>query len=252
MIKHTGKMSVAGHRGDCKNFPENTMSAFIAAYESGADMIETDVRLTKDLELILMHDETVDRTTNGSGAIKNMTLEELLALNAGRDDAPERVPLFEDFLSWISKTELTLNIEIKEYNVGDNKQRCDLCIERVIALIEKYGMSERILINSFDAYVLEYCYKKWGKKYMLHGFYPYDLMRNVGMNPDEYLYCACIFDSANKPLYDHLISVGIEPWIVAGVREKELLSLCIDNGAVLVTANDPGDIIEKLKEIGAR
>ena len=122
----------------------------------------------------------------------------------------------------------------------------------MIALVEKYGMTERILINSFDAYVLEYCYKKWGKKYMLHGFYPYDLMRNVGMNPDEYLYCACIFDSANKSLYDHLISVGIEPWIGAGVREKELLSHCIDNGAVLVTANDPGDIIEKLKEIGAR
>ena len=252
MIKHVGKMSVAGHRGDCKNFPENTMSAFLAAYESGADMIETDVRLTKDLELIIMHDETLDRTTNGSGFVREKTVEEIIKLNAGREDMPQSVPLFEDFLSWISKTGLTLNIEIKEYNVGDNKERCDLCIEKVIALVEKYGMAERILINSFDAYVLEYCYKKWGKKYMLHGFYPYSIMWNVDINPDEYLYCACIFDSPNKELYDHLVEVGIEPWIGAGVRDKDLLSVCLDNGARLITTNDPKDIIEKLKELGAR
>lgn len=252
MIKHNGKMSVAGHRGDSQHFKENTMTAFISAYEKGADMIETDVRLTRDLVPVLMHDESVDRTTDGCGKVRDMTLGELLRLNAGTPEKPESVPLFEDFIAWISKTELTLNIEIKEYNVNDNKERCELCIEKVIELVESYGMTDRILINSFDAYVLEYCYKKWGKKYMLHGFYPYGIMKNVNMNPDEYLYCACIFDSENKSLYDHLVSVGIEPWIGAGVRDKELLAVCLDNGARLITTNDPADIIEKLKELEAR
>ena len=250
MINHTGKLTVAGHRGDPSHYPENTMSAFISAYEKGAHMIETDVHLTKDMVLVLMHDDTVDRTTDSSGALKDMTLEEVMKLNAGREDAPERVPLFEDFMAWVSKTELTVNIEIKEYRGNGNQDRCDYCIEKVIETVEKYGMSERILINSFDAYVLEYCYKKWGKKYMLHGFYPYSIMWNVNINPDEYLYCACIFDSPNKALYDHLVSVGIEPWIGAGVRDKELLELCINNGAKLITTNDPKDIFEKLQEIG--
>ena len=252
MINHKRKLSVAGHRGDPSHYPENTMSAFISSYEKGADMIETDVHLTKDMALILMHDDTVDRTTDGSGLIKDMTLEEVLKLNAGSQENPEQVPLFEGFLEWASKTDLTVNIEIKEYRGKGNQDRCDFCIEKVIELVEKYGMSERILINSFDAYVLEYCYKKWGKKYMLHGFYPYDIMWNVNINPDEYLYCACIFDSENKQCYDHLISVGIEPWIGAGVREKDLLCRCISLGARLITTNDTADVIEKLKDIGEK
>ena len=249
MINHKRILSVAGHRGDPSHYPENTMSAFISSYEKGADMIETDVRLTKDLALILMHDATVDRTTDGSGLVKDMTLDEILKLNAGTAEKPEKVPLFEDFFAWASKTELTVNIEIKEYMGEGNRERCDLCIEKIIELVEKYGMCERILINSFDAYVLEYCYKKWGKRYMLHGFYPYDIMWDKQMNPDEYLYCACIFDSENKECYDHLKSIGIEPWIGAGVREKDLLARCISLGAKLITTNDTADVIQKLNEI---
>ena len=249
MINQTRKLSVAGHRGDPSHYPENTMCAFISSYEKGADMIETDVHLTKDLALILMHDHTVDRTTDGSGEIKDMTLEEIMKLNAGTPENPARVPLFEEFIEWASKTDLTINIEIKEYRGEGNQERCDFCIEKVMELVEMYGMADRILINSFDAYVLEYCYKKWGKKYMLHGFYPYGIMWNVNMNPDEYLYCACIFDSENKECYDHLISAGIEPWIGAGVKEKKLLAQCTSLGAKLITTNDTADIIEKLKEI---
>ena len=65
------RMSIAGHRGDCYNYYENTMTAFKKAVEAGADMVETDVRLTKDNVLILMHDEKVDRTTNGRGMVSD-------------------------------------------------------------------------------------------------------------------------------------------------------------------------------------
>lgn len=252
MIKHVGRMSVAAHRGDCYNCCENTMTAFKAACSKGADMIETDVRLTKDFALVLMHDETVNRTTNGSGKVSEMTLEELMKLNAGDLDEPERIPLFEEFMEWVSATDLTVNIEIKEYYSDDNGDRCRFCIEKVIEIVEKYGMGDRILINSFDAYVLEYCYKKWGKRYMLHGFYPYNRMAHVDINPDNYLYCACIFDDENKNNYDYLISVGIEPWIGAGVTRKAKLARCISYGAKLITTNNPSDVIEKLVELGAR
>ena len=245
-------IGVAAHRGDSYNDYENTMRAFLAAEAAGADMIETDVRLTKDLIPVLIHDEKVNRTTNGTGAVKDMTLAELSALNAGDESAPERIPRFEDFMAWVAKTKLTVNIEIKEYYKDGNEERSLLCIEKVIEIVEKYGMQDRILINSFDAYVLEYCYKKWGKRYPLHGFYPYSIMDNMektSTDPAEYLFCACIFDTKNKALYDALIHMGIEPWIGASVTQASLLKTAIKNGAKLITTNFPADVIKKLKEI---
>ena len=73
---------VAAHRGWSTVYPENTMEAFRAAIDLGVDQIETDVRVTRDGELVLIHDETVDRTTNGSGRVIDMTLSELKALDA--------------------------------------------------------------------------------------------------------------------------------------------------------------------------
>ena len=245
-------IGVAAHRGDSYNHYENTMTAFRAAEAAGADMIETDVRLTKDLVPILLHDDKVNRTTSGAGEAKDMTYAEISCLNAGDEDAPEKIPLFEEFLSWVKDTDLTVNIEIKEYYTEGNEERSLLCVERVIELVEKYGMGDRILINSFDAYLLEYCYKKWGKRYPLHGFYPYSIMSNMdktSIEPAEYLFCACIFDTKNKALYDTLKEKGVEPWIGASVTQSALLRLAIKNGARLITTNFPSDLIRNLKEI---
>ena len=73
---------VAAHRGFCAKFPENTMLAFKEALKLEVDQIETDVRITKDNELVLIHDATLDRTTNGSGRVCDYTLEELKQLEA--------------------------------------------------------------------------------------------------------------------------------------------------------------------------
>ena len=243
------RMAVAGHRGDSYNYYENTISAFKGAIESGCDMIETDVRLSSDGYLVLMHDERVDRTTNGKGRVDNFTFSSLRELNAGDTRSFEQIPTLDELFLLVKDTNLTLNIEIKEYYNEGNEQRCIDCIEKTIALIEKYNMGNRCLINSFDAWVLEYVYKKYGKKYALHGFYPYSIMGNVGLNPDEYLYCACIFDNEDKSLYDYLISKGIEPWIGASITQKSKLKICLDFGARLITTNNPTDVINKLKEI---
>ena len=242
------RMYVAAHRGDSYNYYENTMTAFEKAYEAGCDMIETDVHLSFDGHLVLIHDDKVDRTTNGRGRVDEMTLNELKRLNAGDTSTLEEIPTLEQLLSFVSDKNITLNIEIKEYYSEKNEERTIKCIEDTIALVEKYGLGKRILINSFDAWVLEYVYKKYGKKYLLHGFYPYDEMKNVSINPDEYLYCACIFDNENISLYDHLISKGIEPWVGASITQKSKLDICRKYGARLITTNNPADIIKKLKE----
>ena len=77
------RIHLGAHRGDRANFPENTMPAFISTCEMGCDAIETDVRMTKDGHLVLIHDRDVERTTNGKGFVDEMTLEEIRALDAG-------------------------------------------------------------------------------------------------------------------------------------------------------------------------
>ena len=242
------RMAVAAHRGDSYNYYENTLTAFKMAIDSGCDMIETDIHLSKDGELVLIHDDRVDRTTNASGLVREMTFDELRALNAGDSLSYEQIPTLDELMQLAAQSGITLNLEIKEYYNEGNEQRCIDCIEKTISAVEKYKMGDRILINSFDAWVLEYVYKKYGKMYLLHGFYPYSIMGNVGLNPDEYLYCACIFDNENKALYDYLIEKGIEPWIGASVTQKSKLDICLKNGARLITTNNPTDIIAKLKE----
>ena len=96
---------VAGHRGNVKFAPENTIPAFLKAAELGADLVEMDIRETKDGYLVIMHDETVDRTTNGKGRVEELTLEEIKKLDAGEWFSPEfkgtRVPTLHEVLEAI-------------------------------------------------------------------------------------------------------------------------------------------------------
>lgn len=244
----SNKMYVAAHRGDSYNYYENTMTAFEKAIEAGADMIETDIHLSSDGYLVLIHDDTVDRTTNGHGRVSDMTLEELKTLNAGDSAKHEKIPTLEELFLLVKDTGVTLNLEFKEYWSRENEARCVKCIEDTLTLVEKYGYGKKIVVNSFDGWILEYVYKKYGKKYLLHGFYPYNIMGNVSLNPDEYLYCACIFDNENKELYDYLKERGIEPWVGASITQKSKLDICIKFGARLITTNNPKDIINKLED----
>ena len=117
-------MMVAGHRGDCYNWPENTMEGYRAAIAAGADMIETDVRLTKDDQLILMHDDKVDRTSDQKGAVKEKTFAEMRSLNVGETAIPMQVPTLEELLELLVEKNVLLNLEIKEYYSEENAERC--------------------------------------------------------------------------------------------------------------------------------
>ncbi|QGY42779.1 glycerophosphodiester phosphodiesterase [Maribellus comscasis] len=104
------------HRGAMVTHPENTIVAFKAAVEAGAQMVELDVWLTQDGKMVIMHDETVDRTTNGSGRISDFTLAKIKKLDAGSwkssDFEGEKVPTFEEALSVLPRN-IWINVHVK-------------------------------------------------------------------------------------------------------------------------------------------
>lgn len=115
------KTMIIAHRGASRSAPENTMPAFELAYEMGAQAIETDVHLTKDQVPVLIHDETVKRTTNGKGSVKDLTFKELEALDAGSWFDPSfsgaRILSLDAFLQWAKDKPLHLNIELKNNKI---------------------------------------------------------------------------------------------------------------------------------------
>ena len=107
---------VWGHRGASGYAPENTMTAFEKAVELGADGIELDVQLTKDGELVVIHDETIDRVSYGSGWVKDFTYAKLIKHNFNRTHTEyehAQIPTLEEVYALIKPTDLTINVEIK-------------------------------------------------------------------------------------------------------------------------------------------
>ena len=113
---------LCAHRGDVANFPENTVIAFQAAAEKGAEMVEFDICRTKDGKFIVMHDFTVDRTTNGHGKIADLTFDEIRKLDAGSKKAPQfagtQVPTPEEVLDCLPRN-IWINVHLKGDVPGD-------------------------------------------------------------------------------------------------------------------------------------
>lgn len=255
------RMMLDAHRGNSRYFPENTMPSFESALTLEIDMMETDVHMTKDGEIIVMHDEKVDRTTNDTGLIRDFTLEEIKGLDAGswKDEKFKgtRVPTFAEFLELSrTRTDLTYIIELKDYP-GIQGERAYECCDKTIALIEQYNMREHVVINSFSGELLEYVDKKYRHQYRIEGFFPISRMgEGLTRDPYDYMYSVCLFGSegpvADKEHFDYALSRGVEPWVYYPDEDKELYKLSIEHGAVGLTANDPKKAHEILKELGVR
>ena len=246
------KVTIAGHRGDPKAVPENTIASFRSSVDKGADMLELDVHMTKDGEIIVMHDDRVDRTTNGTGRISEMTLAELKELSCGEYRGEIlRVPTFREFCGFVKPCDVLINVEFKDYFDTHGEEFSDLSMRKTVAIIEEFDLADRVVMNSFDAHILKKLAEMNGGRYRTHGFYPYSIMRNVESDPTEYLYCACMFDynaDHAKFLRDH----GIETWLGAGVVTKEQFEAGIGLGAVLFTTNDTAEAIRICSELGVR
>ena len=137
------------HRGFSGKYPENTMLAFRKAIEVGVDGIELDVHLTKDGQLVIIHDETTDRTCGVSGRVGRMTLEELRQLDASYlwrgQMEPNPIPTLREYCQLVEKLPLVTNIELKT-NVNEYPG-----IEaKVLELIREFRLEDRIIISSFN------------------------------------------------------------------------------------------------------
>lgn len=144
------------HRGSSAICPENTMAAFAKGLEQGATGIETDVQMTKDGRLVLIHDESVARTTGAEGLVKDYTYDELAKLDAGSwfgaDFQGERIPLLEELLELTKNRGTIVNIELKNGSIQYPELE-----KRVIETVRQYNMSEQVVISSFNHYSLVEC-----------------------------------------------------------------------------------------------
>ena len=254
---------VAAHRGWSTVYPENTALAFKKAIEIGVDQIETDVRITLDGELVCIHDATVDRTTNGKGKVCEKTLAELKTLDAGSwkgaEFAGEKIPTFIEFMELVKDhPTMTLDIELKEYPVNGNEAIAYEVCDRVLKIVDDYGFTDRVVINTFNGTLHEYIEEKYGAKYRRHIYYPLTHMGKVTRDPyTPSAYCCCMFRALYSPInmatkeeFDRMTALGIEPWAPAGVKTQEHVDEVIACGATLITCNNPDEILAFLRERG--
>ncbi|MGJ7912028.1 glycerophosphodiester phosphodiesterase [Neobacillus sp. LXY-1] len=146
---------IFAHRGYSAAYAENTMGSFIAAEKAGADGLELDVQLTRDGEIVVIHDEKVNRTTNGSGFVKDFLFKDLRKLNADKNGPKkEPIPSLEEVLEWLKSNKMVCNIEFKNGLIPYEGME-----EKVVELVHKYRLEDRIVFSSFNHYSIVYCYR---------------------------------------------------------------------------------------------
>ncbi len=142
------RVHVCAHRGNSIDRPENTLAAFQRAVDLGCDSLEIDVVLNADGEIVVLHDLTVDRTTNGSGFAEDLTTSEITSLDAGSKFDPkfsgERIPLLKQVLEFACDQGIGIYCEKKEY------YNTDKLITRLREILEQSGAADRVVAISFD------------------------------------------------------------------------------------------------------
>ncbi len=148
LASKSGHVHVCGHRGHSIGAPENTMAAFRQTKELGGTSCEIDIVMSKDGEIVVLHDITLDRTTNGRGLAADHTATEIVALDAGSsfsaDYAGEPVPLLRDTLFYAKEEDMGLHIEIKD------SRNEDALIARLGELLAETAAADQVVVISFD------------------------------------------------------------------------------------------------------
>ncbi|WP_280768485.1 glycerophosphodiester phosphodiesterase [Salipaludibacillus daqingensis] len=141
-------MKIIAHRGNKRYTPENTMAAFVSAASYPIDGIEFDLQLTKDHVPVVIHDPTIDRTTNGRGAVRSFTLQELKQFDAGRSFHEsfrgETIPSFSEVLRWARDSAFDLHVELKQ-----QPDQPAFFVKKCLEEIEKFELMDRVVISSF-------------------------------------------------------------------------------------------------------
>lgn len=259
------KVILAAHRGDRKKYPENTMPAFESALRFGVDMIETDVHMTSDGHLVLIHDRSLKRTTGVDGLTDKTTLKDILSLDAGswfsNDFIDTPVPTVEEFISLIKNSDMLVNWELKDYphEVGD--AFAFEAADRLIDTIKKHGLEERSMINSFSDRVLEHVFHQYGSAFPIHGqgIYHCQKTNDSATIKQEKLYNWCCLypnQSGYSPLdfpenFEYCKKHGIFPCVCVPDR-LDTYKKYVGLGCRMFTSNDIYEADRILKELGLR
>ena len=147
MLESFARPMIFGHRGACKYAPENTLAAFELAVEQGADAIELDAKLSADKKVMVIHDQTVDRTTDGKGKVNQLTCNDLKNLDAGSFfDARfsgERIPTLDEVFESVGR-KIFINVELTNY-----ASRTDELVPMVAEIVKRHGLQKSVLFSSF-------------------------------------------------------------------------------------------------------
>ncbi len=233
------------HRGFCSKYPENTILAFRKALEEGVDGIENDVQLTKDGEMVLIHDETVDRTTDGKGYVKDYTLEELRKLNAavpfGDQFGFHPIPTLKEYFELVKDEPIITNIEMKtgvfEYLEMEQK---------LIDMIREYHLEEKVLITSFNHFTVMRMKDKAPE--LKYGFLAYDWRLDAGEYTARYDIPCYHPDYHNltwevvEELHSH--NIEINPYTI---DDPEEIKDMIKKGVNSVITNCP-DVVNRVRK----
>lgn len=236
---------IFAHRGFSGKYPENTMLAFKKAVEIGVDGIELDVHLTKDNEIVIIHDEDIKRTCNGEGLVKDMTLEELKSFDASASFkgvyGKNEIPTLREYFELVKCTDVITNIELKtgvfEYP-GIEKM--------VIDLIREYSLESKIIFSSFNHFSVKRCEEIAPE--IKRGFLTGDWLVDFGKYTAERNVQCCHpwHVTLSQAVVDEIHAAGreINTWTVNEYEDIERLSAM---GVDSLIGNFPDRMIEKLR-----
>ena len=252
-IRELPRPIVVGHRGFRAKYPENTLSGFRAAVDAGVEMVELDVTLSGDRHVVVMHDDTLDRTTNGKGRLRDASWEDIRQLDAGSwfdgRFAGEPVPDLETVFQTIGKT-CIINVEIKADAV-ENEDQPDAIENQVAGLIQHYGLLESVVVSSFHPLALMRLAALPAHHRPLlavlsgrrTSFDPFDLLRSLpafSWHPDHRLLDAAAVRKA------HQLGALVLPYTVNGPED---IGRALRMGADGIITDDPVTALQSLSPL---
>ncbi|MCB0326310.1 MAG: hypothetical protein KDD52_01700 [Bdellovibrionales bacterium] len=226
------EFSIIGHRGYPEIAPENTLTSFEAAISAGVDMVELDVSFSRDRELVVMHDDRVNRTTNGRGKVSSHDWKRLRELDAGswfsKDFSGEQIPSLSQVLE-CCKGKVRVNVEIKPEAVSDDLEGG--IEQRVLEEIQRFGMRKDCIVSSFSPLAVKH-------------------IREI----DSQIETALILDkSLNTNPKEYAEHLGIQGMHLHQRKiSREHVQACIAQGlAVRVYTVNKVPLMKKLRDFGA-
>lgn len=238
---------VWAHRGASGYCPENTMPAFIKAIEIGAAGVELDVQMSKDGQLVVCHDEKIDRTSNGKGFIKDMSLSELKSFDfsyGSENYAGERIPTMREVFELYSDTDMYINIELKTGIVFYSGIE-----EKIIELTEEYGFTDRVIYSSFNHYTVKKIkeLRPEARCGFLYADGTIDMPKYAKLHGIEALHPA-VYNLQFPGFTDECSkqNIDVNVWTV---NEDEDVKMCCEKGVNAIITNFPDRALSLIKNI---